>query len=201
MNLFDLCIILLAVLMGVSGWHEGLVRGGVKLIGFLLILVALSVCAGQITEFARGIEGIPSRLAIPIVFIGIFIAGSILFAVLAEALRKVVHLTPLGLADSGLGMLFGAVKAFFIAGIVALVFSFMPAHGALKTQYEHSRFGNCLAELVKKTIPAATSAGIGILKYFTPPAKPGSPEKQLIPENPSTPEQQKKRNGSSNYTI
>lgn len=195
MNLFDLCIILLAVLMGVSGWHEGLVRGGVKLIGFILTIIVVSVCAAQIMEFARGIEGIPSRLAIPIVFIGVFIAGSILFAVLAEALRKVVHLTPLGLADSGLGMLFGAVKALFIAGIVALIFSFMPAKGALKVQYEQSRFGSCLAQLVKKTIPAATTAGIGILKHFTPSSAPESPVK------PSTPEQQKKRNGSSNYTI
>ena len=195
MNLFDLFVILLVVLMGVSGWREGLVRGGVKLIGFILTVIALSVCASQIEGFARGIESIPSRLAIPIVFVVVFIAGSVFFAVLAEALHKVVHLTPLGFVDSGLGTVLGAVKALFVAGIVALIFSFLPAQGKLKAQYEHSRFGSGLVRMVQKTIPAATSAGIGILKNFTPPTPP------VLPKKPSTPEKQKKRNGSKDSFI
>ncbi len=195
MNLLDLIIVLLVVLMGFSGWREGLVRGGVKLIGFLLTLIVLSVCAGQVAEFARGLESIPPRLAVPMVFAGAFIAGSILFAVLAEVFRRVVHLTPLGFLDSGLGTALGVIKAFFVAGILALIFSFMPAHGALRAQYNHSFFGGALAELVKITIPAATSAGVGILKYIAPSSPSGSPEK------PSNPEKQKKRNESTHYSI
>lgn len=180
MNPFDWFVLLLVCIMGISGFHEGLVRGGIKLAGFFLIIIALTVFAGQIAGFARGLEGIPPKLAVPVTFFGVYAAGAILFAVLAETMRRAVHLTPLGFVDNGLGVLFGVIKGVFIAGILALIFSFMPKHGKMNTQFETSRFGSGLVGFITKSIPAVTSAGIGIVNHISPQVKPEKIENRKI---------------------
>ncbi len=173
MNWFDVFVLFLAVLTGVAGFREGLVRGGIKLAGFLLTLLLLSVFAGRITQFALTLDGVSPYVAVPAVFLGILFALSVFFATLAELLHRTVHLTPLGLLDSGLGTVFGFLKGLFVAGILALILSFFPDHGFLRHQYETSRAAPKLLAFIGKTIPAAASAGMKILNYLSPPACPG----------------------------
>lgn len=181
MNLFDLLVVILVVYLGFTGFREGLVRGGVKLAGFLLTVLAVSFLSGDITRFAAGLDGIPRYLAVPAVFFAVFAALTILFSIIAEILHRTVHLTPLGAIDSGLGTVFGILKALFISGILALVLSFLPGRAELHRQYATSRVAPKLVSFVGKTIPAVTAAGVTILKRLSlpvPPERENRPKKE-----------------------
>ncbi len=185
MNLFDILAVLLVVALGIAGFREGLIRGGFKLAGFLVSLLVLSLFAGRITRFALGLDGVPDWLAAPGAFIVVLVALNVLFAVIAEALHRAVHLTPLGVVDSGLGTLFGVLKAVFVAGILALVLSFLPENGFLSRQYATSRLAPRLIILIERTIPIAATAGKKVLKHIVPPAAPEppvAPERKELPE-------------------
>jgi uncharacterized membrane protein required for colicin V production len=184
MNLFDLIVMILVILLGIAGFREGIIRGGVKLAGFLITIVILALFAGNITRFAMGLESVPSWLVIPALFFAVFFALSIFFAIIAEALHHTVHLTPLGALDNGLGTIFGVLKGIFVAGILALILSFLPGPGFLKHQYETSRTAPKLVFFISKTIPVATGAGKKILKYFSLPAPPEREEPRKKKHDP-----------------
>lgn len=177
MNLFDVIVLLLVVFLGFSGFREGLIRGGVKLAGFLLTILAVAMFSGEITRFAVGLDGMPRALAAPVMFFVVFAALSFLFTALAEILHRTIHFTPLGAVDSALGMAFGVLKALFAAGVLALILSFLPADGSLHRHYANSRVAPKLVSLVAKTIPAATTAGVRVLKHLSPaPDAEGHPK-------------------------
>ncbi|MHB9027339.1 MAG: CvpA family protein [Candidatus Latescibacterota bacterium] len=184
MNLFDLLVILLAILLGIAGFREGLIRGGVKLAGFLITIIILALFAGNITRFAVGLERVPHWLAVPALFFAVMLALSIFFTIIAETLHRTVHLTPLGTIDSGLGTVFGVLKGIFVAAILALILSFLPGPDYLKRQYETSRTAPKLVSLISKTIPVAAGAGMKILKYFSLPAPPERDEPQKQKHEP-----------------
>jgi membrane protein required for colicin V production len=181
MNLFDLTVALLAVLQGISGFREGLVRGLVKLAGFVLLVSALALFADPIARFARSIPDIPDILSVPLVFIGALVLGMIAFTLIGEVVSRMVHFTPLGFVDNGFGAAFGVLKAMLIAGILALILSFNPKGSFLYSQFVSSRTGPGLARFVTHAIPFVASAGTRLLNQFVPRGEPrggatGSPD-------------------------
>jgi uncharacterized membrane protein required for colicin V production len=169
--------------LGIAGFREGLVRGAVKLAGFIITVIALAVLAEPIGKLAGWVPFVPHKVAVILTFMAVFILGSVLFAILGNILRKVVHLTPLGMLDSGMGTLFGILKAVFLGGILALLFSLMPQNGFWKKQYESSLSGSPLTRLISRSIPVITAGGINLFKHFS--HEPSPPEPKKDPHAPS----------------
>jgi hypothetical protein len=185
MNLLDLTVTLLAILLGIAGFREGLVRGFVKLAGFVIAVCALAAFAGPLVHLGQSIPLLPNIIAVPLVFVLVLVACMIVSGLIGEMVSGMVHLTPLGFVDSGFGTAFGVLKAVLIAGIIAFVLSLGPRGGFFYGQYASSRTGPGLARFVTHAIPFVASAGTGLIRHFTPRPSPGSspPVHQGLPSN------------------
>lgn len=183
MNILDTIVILLILVLGIVGFREGLVRGAVKLAGFIITVVAMAVFAEPVGKLAGWLPLVPHKAAVILTFLTVFILGSILFAILGNILRKIVHLTPLGMLDSGMGTLFGILKAVFLGGILALLFSLMPQNSIWNKHYGSSLSGPPLTRLISRSIPVITAGGIKLFKHFS--REPVYPEPRKKPHAPS----------------
>ena len=158
MNLFDLMVVLLVVLHGAMGFREGLVKGLVSLAGLFLTVVLLALFAGEITGLAKTVPLVPDAVAVPLAFVVLLVAGIILSAVIGAVLSGMIHVTPLGFVDNGLGTALGILKALFVAAIIAYPLSLAPKSGFFGGQFVSSQFAPGLASLAKGIIPFATRA-------------------------------------------
>ncbi len=158
MNLFDLMVVFLVVLHGAMGVREGLVKGLVNLTGLFLTVVLLSLFAGEITGIAKTVPVVPDAVAVPLAFVLLLIAGIILSKVGGALLSGVIHVTPLGFVDNGLGTALGILKALLVAAIIAYPLSLAPGNGFFGGQFVSSQFAPGLARLARGIIPFATRA-------------------------------------------
>lgn len=179
MNVLDIIVILLILWLGIAGFREGLVLGVVKLAGFIITVSLMAVFADPIGKLAVIIPFIPHKAAVIVVFLSVFILVSVLFAILGNIIKKAVHLTPLGILDSGLGIAIGVVKAVFLGGVLAMIFSLTPVNRYLNKQYTSSLSGPPLTRLISCSIPVITSGGIKLFKHFSP--QPHFPEPKKKP--------------------
>ena len=171
-NFFDIVILLIVIGLGVSGFFEGLVRGVVKLGGFFFTIAIIAILSDRIIILSREIGGLSPAIAVPLAFVALFIIGTIVFTVLANILHKVIHLTPVGFVDSGLGAAFGVLKALLLGGLLALILSLSPYGSFLHGQYNTSRAGKPLVSLLNETVPFVRSAVKSWYGNTAPPSKP-----------------------------
>ena len=158
MNLFDLFVIIVVTGLGILGFREGLVRGVINLAGFIAMIILLNIFSGQVILAARSFEGIPPAAAVPLMFLAILVAGTVTLHIVALALHKLIHLTPVGFIDSGLGIVLGMVKALYFCAFLAILLSFSPESTALRRQYESSAAAPELVRLLRATIPYVTKS-------------------------------------------
>jgi len=152
-NAFDILVFIVTVGLAVLGFREGLVRGVIKLVGFIALIVFMGVFAKRITELAELVDAVPRHIMAPAMFIVILITGLIIVHVVALLLYKLVHMTPAGFVDSGLGCGLGIVKALLLCGLLALALSFAPDDSFLRKQYESSVSAPALVSLLSETVP------------------------------------------------
>jgi len=168
LNAFDICITVLAISLAILGFREGFVRSALKLVGFIASIMIVSMLTDVIHSFADMFPGIPRQLAVVVVFIAAVAAGTIIVHIAAAFLHKIIHMTPAGFIDSGLGTAFGILKAFIFGGILAIALSFSPDGTFIKQQYENSVSARHLVSFISETIP--------YVNRFTPYYKQLTPE-------------------------
>ena len=185
-NVFDVFVLLIIIGLGISGYREGLVRGAIKLGGFVITIAVLALCSDtiilRIHEF--GLSSTP--LVVPLTFIILFIIGMVGFTVLAEVLHGMIHMTPVGFIDSGLGTAFGILKALLLGGIFALALSLSPPDTFFRDQFRTSQTAAPLLQVLSETVPFVKSSVQSLYKRI--PLTPEKPEKNenkedIVPDN------------------
>ena len=156
-NFFDVLVTLNVIGFGISGYVDGLIKGFVKLCGFVITIAVTALLSDSIIQLSREIDFLSPKIAVPVTFIVIFVAGLIGFNLLGDLLRKVVRMTPAGFIDSGLGSAFGVLKALLLNGVIALILSLTPQDSFLWVQYDSSQFGTPLVAMLTKTVPFVKS--------------------------------------------
>ena len=175
-NLFDLFVVIVTLGLALMGFKEGLVRGAVKLAGFIALVVLMAVFSRQIVNTAEHIGFLPRNIAIPLAFILILIIGTCVFHIIAHVLHKLVHMTPAGFIDNGLGCALGIIKSLFLCGLAAIIISFAPPGGFLKNQYESSLTAKHLVTFISETIPLVKKAVTPYYRRIAP--EPHEPEQK-----------------------
>ena len=176
MNFFDLLVILLVIGLGISGYREGLLREAVKLAGFIITILVLAVFSDRIIHWAHDFRFMSPKIAVPLAFIIILISGLVAFSILAGILHKLVHMTPVGFIDSGLGSAFGVLKALLLGGVIAIMLSMTPPGSFLKGQFGTSRTAGPLVQLLSESIPFVKKTVNSLYRLF--PSLPEIPEKE-----------------------
>ena len=95
-NFFDILSIIITVGLAIVGFQEGLVRGIVRLMGFILLIVGVVLFATPLTNLALTIPHIPPRVSVPFVFLTTFVLGIVAFHLISIGIHALVHMTPLG---------------------------------------------------------------------------------------------------------
>jgi membrane protein required for colicin V production len=170
-NFFDIFILIVVIGLGVAGFIEGFVRSIVKLAGFLAVIALLAALSENICAVGRRIHFLPSTVALPLAFVILFIIGMIVVALVAKTLHAVIHLTPLGFVDSGLGAAFGVLKALLVGGLVALILTQNPGGSFLQQQVTNSTTGRPLIGLLSGVLPFVRSA-VGSFRPSEPEPEP-----------------------------
>ncbi len=155
MNVFDLFVFIVTAGFAVLGFREGLVRGVIKLAGFVGLVVIVAVFAGRIAALAELVDVLPPHVMAPLMFIVVILSGSIVVHVAALLLYKLVHMTPAGFIDTGLGCALGIFKALLLSSVLALAISFAPPRTFFGDQYRTSVSAPALVSLLEEIIPVA----------------------------------------------
>jgi len=167
-NYFDFFVIIATIGLAVYGLREGFLRGAVKLAGFIIVIVFISIFSEYIVKAALAVKILPPVIIIPLAFILIFLIGTIVFHTLAFFIHKLVHMTPAGFIDSGLGCAFGIIKAILLNGILATVLSLSPPDNFFYNQYKKSVSAQPLTNFLAKTIPVVKKSGVHLYNKFVP---------------------------------
>lgn len=183
-NFFDLFAVIVTIGIGILGFREGIVKGAIKLAGFILLIVALSMWADEITALARSFSGIPSKIAGPLAFVILLIGGSIALNLAASALAGLIAMTPAHFIDAGLGCAFGMIKALFLAGLVALALSCAQTDTFFGEQYATSHLAPGLQKFTSTAIPFLKSAAASLFEQLDP-AAPGDNDREEPQNAPS----------------
>jgi len=154
-NVFDLFVVVVTVGLAVLGFREGLVKGAINLIGFIVLVIVLTASIGTILEITGKIEFLPHSLTIILSIVLLLVLGMIVIHLVAEVLHKLVHMTPAGFVDSGLGSAFGIFKALLLCGLLAIVLSLARPDSFFRNQYEHSASAAYLIRFMSETVPFA----------------------------------------------
>ena len=173
LNFFDLFFVIVTLGLAVNGFREGLIKGIVKLAGFIAIIFFMVLFSDEIVNSCFLIEILPPKISIPLVYITVFIIAAIVLHIVAELLHKLIKITPLKFIDSGLGCIFGILKAFFLGGILATFLSFASQETFLYYQYETSYTAKTLKSFMYVTIPFMKSTIISLYQKYSP-----EPDKQ-----------------------
>ncbi|MFC1489769.1 CvpA family protein [Candidatus Latescibacterota bacterium] len=168
LNYFDILVVIITIGLVVSGFFEGIVRGVIKLAGFIAVIIFLSLFSEIVIELSVELVKLPPKIAIPLVFFFFFATMSIVVYFIAEILHKIIKLTPIRIIDSGLGSIFGLLKAFCITGILAMLLSFSLPGTFLNDQYLSSRSAVPLNDLFGRAVPFMKSAVIPIYRKYIP---------------------------------
>jgi len=152
-NVFDVFVVLMAIGLGFIGFREGLVRGVINLAGFLALILALVFYSETITAAAKSITAIPPQAAIPLMFVFLLVLGTAATHIIALVIHKTVHMTPIGLLDTGLGAVLGLLKAVVFCALLATVLSFSPDGSWFRNQYDASASAAELVNLLNSTVP------------------------------------------------
>lgn len=184
-NYFDIFVVIVTLGLAILGLIEGLVRGTIKLAGFIALLILIFMFFNRIIAMANRITILPQNIMIPLVFFVILIAGICVIHLIANVLHKLVHLTPIGFIDHGLGCALGILKALFLNGILALVISLTPPGSFLKNQYDTSVSADHLVTFISQTFPLIKKAVVPYYRRFSPqlPEPLEKQENGTIPEN------------------
>ncbi|MFC1551795.1 CvpA family protein [Candidatus Latescibacterota bacterium] len=167
-NYFDILVLIIMLGLAVSGFFEGLIRGVIKLIGFIAVIVFLSLFSDIVIEMAVDLVNLPAQIAVPLVFFLFFATSAVVVYFIAEILHELIKLTPIRIIDSGLGSVFGLLKAFCITGILAMLLSFTSPGTFLNDQYVSSRSGVPLNDLFGTVVPFLKSEIIPIYRKYIP---------------------------------
>ncbi|MCE5249000.1 CvpA family protein [bacterium] len=185
MNFFDLLVILVVAGLGITGFRDGLIRQAVKLVGLIVSVVVLAVFSDFFIGLAQNIRFLPAKIAVPLVFYSALIIGLVIFAVLAAILSRMIHLTPIGFIDSGLGTAFGILKALLLCGVIAVALSFTSPGSFLGGQFRSSRTAGPLSQLVSESIPFVKKSVSSFYRLFpSMPEKPEPENNEHIEQNP-----------------
>ena len=184
MNVVDLGILVVVGLFAVGGLRRGFLFGMVDLVAFGLSLVVAARLAGSVAEPLRD-RGIPIDLASGAGFV---IAGIVSLAVIGLAARVLLAPlgafgagTPLGWANSVLGLLPGAVRGLAVAALLIWLVSALPEELGLQDSLADSRLAQPLAETGLEALDAGlTWAGVDLQTLGIPYRAPAPETVSLL---------------------
>lgn len=143
----DVVLGMFLMLFALGGGRRGLVRGiadGVGcIVGLLLTVTYMSAGVAWITSFVH----LPEKLVAIASFVGIFLLTVLGFRVLGNFLRRMLHVTPMRLVDSGAGTLLGLFKGAFILSFALLLISMTSLSEGISGQSKKSVLAGPIARV------------------------------------------------------
>jgi len=153
LNVFDLFVAVVTIGLAVIGFREGLVRGAIKFAGFIALVILLTASIGKILAITDKVTFLPQPVAVLVVIVVLLVLGMTVLHIIAKTLHELVHMTPAGFIDNGLGAAFGILKSLLLCGLLAIVLSLAPHGGFLRAQYEQSVSAEHLVGFMSETVP------------------------------------------------
>ncbi len=113
MTIFDYIVLLVLVCSVLISTSRGLIKEMLSLVSWVVAFVVANAYGGQLADLLPAVvPGVALRLMLA--FVVLFIGVRILMGLLTMALDVAVTASGLGLADRGLGSLFGVARGVFI---------------------------------------------------------------------------------------
>jgi uncharacterized membrane protein required for colicin V production len=185
-NIFDVFVMIAIAGLAFAGFREGLVRGAIKLVGFVMLVVCIAAVAPHIAAVAGFLPVLSPTISVPLVFALLFVLGIVALHFIAAGLHKLVHMTPAGFLDSGFGAALGILKALIVTGLLALALELAPPETMFHEQYADSATGPYVRRFITDSIPLVKRAAQAL-------------GRNASPEVPETPQQDDERPDPGKY--
>jgi len=172
-NIVDVVILVVVGLFAVGGMRRGFLLGLVDLVAFGLSIVVAARLGGSVAEALRE-RGMPVELAVGA---GLFIVGVVSLAVIGLAVRVLLAPlgalgvgTPLGWANSVLGLLPGALRGLAVAALLVLLLSALPPELEQRDSLRGSMLAQPISDLGLDVLDTGLAwAGIDLGTLANPP--------------------------------
>jgi membrane protein required for colicin V production len=122
MNSFDAVVTGLVILAMVLGFMSGLLRSLATMLGYVIAVPVAVAITPRLMPFVAGQREIPPDYAWLAPFVVMIVLGILLGALLRAALGEFTSSEDVSLFDRLAGSAFGAVRIFFVAVLVVVVF-------------------------------------------------------------------------------
>jgi uncharacterized membrane protein required for colicin V production len=183
MNVVDLAILIVVGLFAVGGLRRGFLLGLVDLAAFGLALIVAARMADSVAEPLVA-WGIPPDLAAGAAFFLVFVVGMAIIGFVARVLLSpfgaISSGTPLGWANSVLGLIPGAIRGLGLAAVLVLILTALPVEFGAREAVAGSRLAEPLDSASRQALVAGLRwAGIdpldiGLLQRAVVPEPPGA---------------------------
>ncbi|MHB1876359.1 MAG: MarP family serine protease [Streptosporangiaceae bacterium] len=154
-DLLDLILIVLAVVVGIRGFRQGLLVGAASLVGFIGGAVIGSRIAGPIARLVTG--PLAQSLVALITVLVVAIVLQELLVYLAVIIRRVLRVSPLRFFDAIFGTVFSVAAMLFVAWLLGLAVINSP-FTSLARQVRHSRILTAVDNVVPNSVYLAFSS-------------------------------------------
>ena len=154
-DLLDVILIVLAVVVGIRGFRQGLLVGVASLVGFIGGAVIGSRIAGPIARLVTGAVA-QAVLALVTVLVVAIVLQELLVR-LAVVIRRVLRVSPLRFFDEILGTVFSVAAMLFVAWLLGLAVINSP-FTSLARQVRHSRILTAVDHVVPNSFYLAFSS-------------------------------------------
>ncbi|MHB1592990.1 MAG: MarP family serine protease [Streptosporangiaceae bacterium] len=154
-DLLDLILIVLAVVVGIRGFRQGLLVGAASLVGFIGGAVIGSRIAGPIARLVTG--AVAQSVVALITVLVVAIALQELLVYLAVVIRRVLRVSPLRFFDAIFGTVFSVAAMLFVAWLLGLAVINSP-FTSLARQVRHSRILTAVDNVVPNSVYLAFSS-------------------------------------------
>jgi membrane protein required for colicin V production len=144
MNPFDTAIYLFGLFAMVTGFNSGLLRSLATILAYAVAAPAALVLSPRVADFMTGRGWLPSDLTAYVPFVVLILLGFVLGAMMRSAVTGLTggHTV---FIDRVLGAVLGAVRVFFVAVLLVLIFKSIVPPGREPSWYAESKLRPFLA--------------------------------------------------------
>lgn len=136
----DFTIIAVMIIFGFEGYRGGLFNGILSIGGLHFALFVAVILLPLAANFFNFVIELPANISVVMGFVTIFVACLLLYAFIADWLRKIIKMEVVDWFNRLTGTLIGLYKGLITASLLALGFSLLPPAAVVQSTENNSTF-------------------------------------------------------------
>ena len=171
MNLLDTILLVILLVSAAQGYREGLIRGTIRLFGFLLSVIIAVLLRDVSRDALVKLLGISDGTAYVLGFIAVVSLTTTALFLVGALISRIISFTPVKWLDAAGGIVLGVLKGALSLSVLLVILSAVSPSPAVQNQIKNSLFCRPIQEILPVVIPPLKTYAKRLNEYFKPMEK------------------------------